>query len=324
MSRLTAVFAVLALSSLVFTGAAYSGGASPGLLHGTTGITTPNQPYRFVTLPGPTTTVLAAINKASGGVTRWRTLSGDWGIPLVTFDGAAEGLTRDGKTLVISDWIQPNNSPLRPSSTFRVYDSQKLTKRSQFTLKGDFSFDALSPDGRTLFLIEHVSEQDALKYLVRAYDLRAGRLLPQVIADREQKGWVMRGLPAKRLATPDGRWVYTLYHQDGGTPFVHALDAVTKTAHCIGIPWTGKQDPLWRAVLGLQGGKLTIAAGGRHFAIDRKTFALSLPRSSGGSGGVSAGAIAGIAAGGTALLAIAAFVALRRLRKRPGAVGLPA
>jgi hypothetical protein len=319
MSRL---FAVLALSSLVFAGAARAAGPSPGLLQGSTGITTPNQPFRFVTLDGPRTTTLAAIDKATGGVARWRTLSGSWGIPLVSFDGTAEGLSRDGKTLVIADWVQPQDSPLRSSSTFRIYRAKTLTKRDEFTLRGDFSFDALSPDARTLYLVQHVAGQDVFKYVVRAYDLRAQRLLPQAIADKTQRGWVMRGLPAKRLASPDGRWVYTLYRQDDGTPFVHALDAVRRQAHCIGIPWQGSQDPLGRAALGLKGGKLTIAAGGRRFAIDTHTFALSLPAREGG--GVPTGLVAGLAAGGTALLALAAFVALRRSRRRSGAVGLPA
>ena len=75
-------------------------------------------------------------------------------------------------------------------------------------------------------------------------------------------------------------------------------------------------------MLRLEGGNLTIAAGGRLFAIDTKTFALSLPARE--KNGVSTGAIAGITAGGTMLLALAAFVALRRLRRRPGAAGLPA
>src|SRR5581483_4511345 len=132
----------------------------------------------------------------------------------------------------------------------------------------------------------------------------------------------MQGVPMKRLASPDGRWVYTLYGAGDGYPFVHALDAAGGTAHCIGIPWHGNQDPLGRAVLRLEDGKLTIAAGGRRFAIDRRTFALSLPAR--GDGGVSAGVIAGIAAGGTALLGLAAFAVLRRARRRPDAVGLPA
>src|SRR5581483_2149975 len=209
----------LALPFLVFASAAGAAGPSPGVLQGSTGVTAPTTPFRFVALNGPGTTTLAAIDKTSGGVTRWRTLAGEWGIPLVTFGGTADGLSRDGRTLVVAEWTPPSTGPLRAQSTFGVYDTKALRERGRFTLRGDFSFDALSPDAGTLYLIQHVSEQDVFKYLVRAYDLRANRLLPTVVADKRQRGWVMRGLPVRRLASPDGRWVYTLYSQDGGAPF---------------------------------------------------------------------------------------------------------
>ncbi len=261
--------------ALVLAATAHAAGPSPGLLQGPAGITAPAQKYRFVTLHGPRATKLAAIDKATGRVVRSHSLRGEWGIPYVTFDGTVDGLSRDGKTLVIADWVQARNSPFRPTSSFRIYGTTMLDLRSRFTLRGDFSYDALSPDGQTLYLIQHVGdENDVFKYLVRAYDLRARRLLPQVIADKHQQGWIMRGLPMKRLASADGRWVYTLYRQDGGYPFVHALDAVNRSAVCIGIPWEGNQDPLGKATLVLAGGKLLISTGGRQFAIDTETQAL--------------------------------------------------
>lgn len=260
------------IPALVLAAAANASGPSPGLLQGPAGITAPAQKYRFVTLHGSRATKLAAIDKATGKVVRSRSLRGEWGIPYVTFSGAVDGLSRDGKTLVIADWVQAKNSPFRPRSSFRIYGTNLLDLRSRFTLRGDFSFDALSPDGQTLYLIQHVGdENDVFKYLVRAYDLRARHLLPRVIADKSQQGWIMRGLPMKRLASADGRWVYTLYRQDGGYPFVHALDAVHRSAVCIGIPWQGNQDPLGEATLALEGGKLLISAGGRQFAIDTET-----------------------------------------------------
>jgi len=311
---------VLALSFLAFAGAARAAGPSPGVVQGSTGVTAAGSAFRFVTLTARLTasgtTTLMAIDKATGGVTRWRTLPGEWGIPLVTFGGAVGGLSRDGRTLVVADWAPPPEGPLRPQSSFRVYDTKRLTQREAFTLRGDFSFDALSPDARTLYLIQHVSEQDVFKYLVRAYDLRANRLLPKVVADKRQQGWIMRGMPVQRVVSADGRWVYTLYAQDGGTPFVHALDAATRTAVCIGVPWSGSQEPLWRAQLRLDGGKLTIAAGGRRIAIDTRTFAVSLP-GRGGGGGVPTWLVGGLAAAGVTAVALAALALLRRGRRRP-------
>jgi hypothetical protein len=312
----------LALSALAIAAAAHAGGPSPGLVQGSAGVTGPGQPLRFVTLAGPGLTMLESIERATGRVVKWRALGGEWGVPAVAFDGTAGGLTRDGRTLVLADWVPPENSALRGSSDFQLVDTETLRTRGRVSLKGDFAFDALSPDGSILYLVEHVSNDDVMRYRVRAYDLRADLLLPQVIADRRQHGWVMRGYPLRREASADGRWVYTLYGQEGGYPFVHALDAVNRSAVCIGLPWQGDQGPLGRAHLRLDGGKLLIAAGGRRFAIDTRTFALSVPEP---ESGFPVGLAAGLAAAAAAGLAALGGVAYRkRGRGRPGASGLPA
>src|SRR5205085_2238306 len=75
-----------------------------------------------------------------------------------------------------------------------------------------------------LYLIQHVSATNLDRYLVREYDLFADRLLPGAIADRTQRGWVMQGAPLARATSANGRFVYTLYQNPGGYPFVHALD----------------------------------------------------------------------------------------------------
>src|SRR5207237_9095212 len=120
-------------------------------------------------------------------------------------------------------------------SPFLIVDTKTLQTRGYVTLKGDFAFDALSPDARTLYLIQHVSRDDLSHYVVRAYDLEADRLLPGAIADRAQRGWVMAGYPMARVASPDGRMVYTLYRNDGGFPFVLALARVSAPALCLHV-----------------------------------------------------------------------------------------
>jgi hypothetical protein len=299
----------VSLVSLAFAGAAHAAGPSPGILQGGGGVTAPGQPLRFVTLSGPGLTTLVSIERAGGTVVRSRTLGGDWGVPAVAFDGTAGGLSRDGRLLVLADWLPPQNGALRATSDFQLVNTATLRTLGRISLPGDFAFDALSPDSRTLFLIEHVPGEDTARYRVRAYDLAADRLLPQVIADKRQQGWVMRGYPFKRIASADGRWIYTLYGQPGGYPFVHALDAVNRSAVCIGIPWQGNQDPLGRAQLRLVGGKLMITAGGRQFAIDTRTFELSVPVR---RAGFPAGVAGGLGAAALALAALGVVVLRRR------------
>ncbi len=93
---------------------------------------------------------------------------------------------------------------------------------------------------------------------MKAYDLKAGELVPGVIADKSQAGWLMAGYPVARATSTGGRWVYTLYQQPDNYPFVHALDTVSRTAICIGLPWewatAGASGEIGRATLSLGGG----------------------------------------------------------------------
>ena len=202
------------------------------------------------------------------------TLSGKWGLPRVTLNNDVGGLSADGRTLVLSrDDAVHNNGELSSETSFAVLGTKPLHVRTTVKIKGDFGFDALSPQGRILYLIQHVSQENLFQYRVRAYDLTKHKLLSQVIADKRQRDWNMTGLPVGRASTPDGRWVYTFYSSanQNNYPFVHALDTVKRTAVCIGIPfdWTADQTAIEQATLSIKGGKLAI--GGR-FLLDRVTF----------------------------------------------------
>jgi hypothetical protein len=69
----------------------------------------------------------------------------------------------------------------------------------------------------------------------------------------------MQGFPMTRTTSADGRWVFTLYENPGGYPFIHALDTVHAVAHCVGLPWTSaNQAPLGKAALSLHGTTLAV------------------------------------------------------------------
>jgi hypothetical protein len=170
--------------------------------------------------------------------------------------------------------IAPNHLSrflLLSTRTFRVW--------RRIALHGDFVYDALSPGGRFLYLIEHVSSKDFTRYRVRAYDLASRRLLPRVIADRREASGTMRGYPITRAVDYEGRFVYTLYQSPAGTPFVHALDGATHTAVCIDIPWRGKRAMVPSLRLGLDRGEANLMIrtprGQALFAIDTHTYRVS-------------------------------------------------
>ena len=259
--------ATVALAALAFAPVAVAdGGPSPQALEGGAGVTAPSGDVRYVTVPAGRLTTLEAIETYGGTIGNAVSFRGGWGIPAVAFDGTAGGLSSDGSTLVLVPSGIGSCNPagctlIRPTTSFQVIDTKTLHRRQTIKLKGDYAFDALSPNARRLYLIEHASATDVNRYIVRAYDLRRHRLLPEAIADRSQRGWVMQGSPMARATSTDGRYVYTLYTNPGGYPFVHALDTVAATAHCVGLPWTGDQSPLWTT-------KLTLRHDGLELAID--------------------------------------------------------
>ena len=228
----------------------------------------------YVTTAHGTATTLS--KRVEGKVVARTTLRGDWGVPMVTIGGAHGGLSLDGSTLVLGSNVHPDGQ-LRAGSAFAVLATRDLQLARTISLRGDYSFDALSPKGRWLYLIHHLQSASGTRYQVKAYDLRLGRLLPGVIADKRQAGWLMQGYPVDRATSANGRWVYTFYEQANNYPFVHALDTVNRTAVCIGFPWEWaspyQSGAIARAKLSLAGHTLTIA-GGHHegFTLDTATF----------------------------------------------------
>jgi hypothetical protein len=197
-------------------------------------------------------TLVRAVATETGSTVRRQTVSGAFGVPVLTQSGFAGGLFHDGSALVLQ------NVGIERVSRFVVLDTETLATRDAIALKGTFGFDALSPDGSRLYLIQHTSADDLQHYIVRAYDLATHTLLPGRIADKTQKSWVMQGWAVSRATTADGRWDYTLYANPGGYPFIHALDTVRGVAHCIGLPWTTTQDPVYNFTLALNGTSLAV------------------------------------------------------------------
>jgi hypothetical protein len=199
---------------------------------GPTGVVAASGEARYVTLPAGNATVVARVEPTGGRVLGSRLLHGTFTIPAVAYDGSAAGLSADGRTLVL---IEPRQSFPRARTTLAVLDERSLRPRAMVRLKGDFSFDAVSPRARWLYLIQYVDPNDPAHYAVRAYDLRAGRLVAAPVVDPHEPDEQMRGAPLTRATSEHGRWAYTLYDGGGSTPFVHALDTARRTARCVDL-----------------------------------------------------------------------------------------
>jgi hypothetical protein len=306
------VAALAAFAFLASTSAALAAGPSY-VSEGGFGVLARDGKTRYVAVPIGNRTAIERVRVHDGSVTTWADLRGSWGIPAPTYSSTgSEGLSRDGTRLIVGQSFA--GSP----SKFAIVDTGLMRVVDRFTLNGDFAYDALSPDGSTLYLVQHTDANNVNRYIVRAYELNTHRLQPGRIADKTQRGWVMEGSAVTRATSADGRWVYTLYQRPGGYPFIHALDTVNGVAHCTGLPWKGSQGALWNIRMTLGDGGKTLAVhwkSGRPW-LDLNTTSWRLAHVHPGGAFPWRWLVAGAAAAAALLLALGAFVVARRRHPR--------
>ena len=270
---LTVTVAIAVAAACAATGAAGDGGPSPSPAQGWDGVATANGASRYVALTQGSTTVVASVRTRGGRVERWGWVKGAWGIPVGAFNAPPEGLSRDGRTLLLAgvETIRPETRVSR----FALVGTKQLRLRKVVTLRGAFTYDALSPDARTLYLIQYLPSTGDVRYNVRAYDVDAGRLAPGAIVDKREADEAMQGSPMSRATSPNGAWVFTLYSRPG-EPFVHALDTVNRSAVCIDLPWKDVDDAIYNVRLRLeQGGRRLVLQQGKSVrlaVVDTRTW----------------------------------------------------
>lgn len=230
----------------------------PGMF-GAGGVSAPGSPYSYRALSPRTDddriTVVVQIDSRKDRISRWWHLRGAYQVPALTYNGSASGISADGGTLVLSrfSWIYPPRS-----SGFAILDTDLDLRHptgpgerrpphaiTRVALPGSFTFHAISPDGATIYLSEHLARFVSGPVRIRALDARSGELLPPTAVGPSLRERRARGVPIARAASLDGRWAYTLYTGYKPRPgrlsltrraFVHALDTVTGRAARIDLP----------------------------------------------------------------------------------------
>jgi hypothetical protein len=323
---------VIAMVALVVQGAVAVNVQADGLpvlgaVTAAAGVRAPDGTGRYVAGPQRHGTIVRLMS-ASGRTVRSGTLRRRFDVPVVAYDGSAAGLSANGRTLAL---IRPRVAFPQRSTELAIIAAGTLRVTRFVRLRGDFSFDAISPSGGWVYLIQYTSRSDPTRYRVRALNTRTGLLLAHAIVDPHDRGEAMRGSPITRVSSPAGRWAYTLY--DGnGRPFVHALDTAGLRARCIDVPaFSGNIDP-WAVRLKLAGHRLKVALGNRTLSeIDTRSLSLlARPR---GDGGSSAKAPTRLMSGTTwvavsiaalvVLLAAATLAVRRHLGRLPGRAQMP-
>jgi hypothetical protein len=185
------------------------------------GLSSADGRWHFNAHPWGARTVVNAFAVSTGGV--WQTFSqpGRWRLG---------GVSPQGR------WLLLSNRRFRPLRTeTAILDTSRGRIVHRFRLRGNFEVETVSPDGRRLFLIQHLRKDGAPRYLVRLYDLGTKRLHSEPLRGGEDR--VMAGYAWSGVASPDGRWLLTLYLNTlRSNAFIHALDLKKGIPRCIDLP----------------------------------------------------------------------------------------
>lgn len=274
--HLRSLVLTLVLTALTLVGAAGADAQKGGpatVLNGGRGVVSPDGDVRYVALTTGQHTIVSFARIPGGHVMRWRQLRPSFGIPQVSLDGTTDGISRDGRTLVLATPAGAGSPARNATTQFALVDTKTMRLR-RVTLPGLWSYDAISPDGSVLYLIQYTELGRSISYRVRAYDLAARRLLARPIVDSEIGERLMRGWAVTRSTSSDGRWAYTLYARAKNAPFVHALDTARRQAYCIDLPLDLKRPQQMALRLALRSDRMLEVRQGRETvaAVDTRSF----------------------------------------------------
>ena len=150
---------------------------------------------------------------SSGGPRlRWSRAVGHraWRLPTVGLDPVPVGVSADGSTIVLVEAEGTGGAADGGPSRFAILARTLQSEPRIVELAGAFEFDALSPDGSLLYVVEHLPGPPAGHYQVRVVETATGVLRPDVIVDKRNVDEAMAGWPVAQARRPDGM-VFTLY-----------------------------------------------------------------------------------------------------------------
>jgi hypothetical protein len=192
-----------------------------------------------------------------------RYVDGAWALPVPVPGGDTEGLSWDGRVVVMqSTDVASRLVALRA----RGGRPQIVDLRRQ----GTFGFDALSTDGRRLYLTQYRNASGDSVDRIRVYDLTTHELDPTPVVDKLEGDESMVGTPVARTWSADGGTVYTLY-EGAVHPFLHTLQTAYAFTFCTDLPAHGDPTATGAWTLRLGSGKTLTAESdrlGTSFQID--------------------------------------------------------
>ena len=183
-------------------------------------------------------TVLVDTDPATGRTRAQLDLKHAYRMPSATASGMPGGLSQNSSWLVVENYDQAGES-LPTASHFLVVKTAAMQIAARIDLDGFFDFDAISNDGKRLYLIQYLNGR---QYYVRDYDIGARTLDPHPVVDKNDGSDAMTGIRLSGVAPTGGGWLFSVYVRDHSNPFVHALSLDNTLAFCLDLRGGGYAD----------------------------------------------------------------------------------
>lgn len=231
---------------------------------------------RYWTVDSGDRTAVRGVDPATGADQVSFDLDGRWSVP-AAYGPAPSGLSANGKWMAL---VAPPTALTGGGmlNRFAIVDlAQKRIDRI-VNANGDVGFDALSDDGRNLYLIEHLVP--APRYAVRVASFSGGLVGGVLGQIKTAEPEVMNGLYHASVAV-GADWFLSLYSNPLRGPFIHALNTTQLYAQCIlnmpDVPVALR--PAWSMLLDSAHAKLYAVNGSGGVVSEVDTTALTVRRS---------------------------------------------
>jgi hypothetical protein len=199
------------------------------------GVLSPDGRHHFSTRESPAELTVDHYDARTARRTDAWSLPRNWWLNAVSVHGRHLAFTRGG----------------RRATSFLLTSAAGRIERS-FRLRGTFEVEAVSRDGRRLYLVQYLRAG----YVVRAYDVRSGGL-STIRAGGDPA--VMRGAAWTSVWAASGRWLLTLYLEANGETAIHALDTRRSRAFCIDLPEASFEDARHYTLVVAPNGRTAVA-----------------------------------------------------------------
>jgi YVTN family beta-propeller protein len=200
----------------------------------------------YVSLEGSAPTTLRSTDAKTGRPITQLTLPGAYAFANEAGPAPA-GFSPNGRWLVLV-------GDAGAKSSFAIVDTSLVRLAAFAEVPGPFTYDAISDDGTSLYLIERITPEAAralpgvsaaYSYRVRVYDVPAAKMSDTLVVDvklaaqtdasnaETRIDGIMSGIYQSSVPSRDGRWNFSFYYNPSRGPFIHVLHLDSRSAFCI-------------------------------------------------------------------------------------------